>query len=59
MQDDMQAFCMSKDICLRKLLLQSFDYEKDVATKPLHNCCDVCEKDCDCRSCLELLVQCL
>ena len=59
MQDDMRAFCMSKDICLRKLLLQSFDYEKDVATKPLHNCCDVCEKDCDCPSCLELLIQCL
>ena len=59
MQDDMRAFCMSKDICLRKLLLQSFDYEKDVAIKPLHNCCDVCEKDCDCPSCLELLIQCL
>ena len=27
MQGDMRAFCMSKDICLRKLLLHSFDYE--------------------------------
>jgi len=59
MQDDMRTFCVSNNVCLRKLLLQSFDYEKDVATKPLHNCCNVCEKDCDCPICLELLIQCL
>ena len=59
MQDDMRVFCMSKDMCLRKLLLQSVDYEKEFAIKPLHNCCDVCQKDCDCPICPELLIQCL
>ena len=57
MQDDMRTFCMSEDVCLRKLLLQSFDYEKDDATKPLHNCCNVCEKECDCPICLEHRIQ--
>lgn len=57
MQDDMRAYCMSKDICLRKLLLQSLDYEQDTASKPQHNCCDVCEKVCDCFTCLELFIQ--
>ena len=36
MQDDMRAYCMSKDICLRKLLLESLDYEQDTVIKPQH-----------------------
>ncbi|XP_028403994.1 ATP-dependent DNA helicase Q-like SIM [Dendronephthya gigantea] len=55
MQDDMRAYCMSNNACLRNLLLKSLDYKQDVVFKPLHLCCGVCEKDCDCPMCLQLL----
>ena len=54
MEDDMREFCSSKDVCLRKLLLKSLDYEQDVTIKPLHVCCGVCEKQCECSSCSNL-----
>ena len=57
MQDDMRAFCMNSETCLRKLLLKSLDYQQDNLIKPLHVCCSVCEKQCKCRSCLQLLMK--
>ncbi|CAB4006584.1 Hypothetical predicted protein [Paramuricea clavata] len=57
MQDDMRAYCASNNTCLRKLLLKSLDYKQDIVFKPLHLCCGVCEKDCDCPMCLQLLME--
>ena len=57
MQDDMHNFCMSNNICLRKLLLKSLDYEQDAVHKPLHLCCGVCENLCECSRCLYLLME--
>lgn len=48
MQDDKGNFCLSNNICLRKLLLKSLDYEQDTVHKPLHLCCGVCESLCEC-----------
>ena len=52
MEDNMRNFCSSDEKCLRKLMLKSLDYEQDVVTKPLHLCCDVCERQCKCFTCL-------
>ena len=57
MQDDMRAFCMNNEACLRKLLLKSLDYQQETLVKPLHVCCSVCEKQCKCPSCLQLLME--
>ena len=57
MQDDMRDYCSSDKICLRKLLLKSLDYEQDEFVEPLHLCCGVCEKECNCSMCLQLLME--
>ena len=57
MQDDMRNFCLSNDMCLRKLLLKSLDYEQNTVHKPLHLCCGVCENLCECSRCLNLLME--
>ncbi|XP_028416395.1 putative ATP-dependent DNA helicase Q1 [Dendronephthya gigantea] len=56
MQDDMREFCASSDVCLRKLMLMSLDYEQDFYIKPLHLCCGSCKKHCKCSSCLQVLM---
>ena len=57
MQNDMRAFCLNKDMCLRKLLLKSLDYEQTVLVKPLHHCCSVCQRQCGCSMCLDDLLK--
>ena len=52
LQDDMRDFCSSSNTCLRKLMLKSLYYEQDILLKPLHLCCNVCEKDCTRFKCL-------
>ena len=36
MQDDMREYCISDDMCLRKLLLKSLDFKQDIIVTPLH-----------------------
>jgi ATP-dependent DNA helicase RecQ len=59
MQDDMREYCLSENVCLRRLLLKSLDFELDInnPVKQLHLCCDVCEKQCKCPTCLHILLQ--
>jgi superfamily II DNA helicase RecQ len=57
MQDDMRNFCSSDDKCLRKQLVESLDYTKKITIKPLHLCCDVCEKKCNCFECMHNLME--
>jgi ATP-dependent DNA helicase RecQ len=59
MQDDMREFCSSENLCLRRLLLKSLDFELDIhhSVKHLHLCCNVCEKQCKCPTCLSILFQ--
>ena len=51
MQDDMRNFCTNDKECLRKSLLNSLDYEQHIPVAPLHLCCSVCEKECECSVC--------
>jgi ATP-dependent DNA helicase RecQ len=57
MQDDMRQFCSNKDMCLRKLLLKSLDYEQTDLVRPLHHCCSVCQEQCSCSVCLDDLLR--
>ena len=52
MQDDMCEYCISNDMCLRKLLLKSLNFKQDIIITPLHNCCSVCKVQCECLECL-------
>ena len=52
MQDDMRIFCRSTDTCLRGLLLKSLDYNQTTPVEPLHLCCNICAKQCQCQQCL-------
>ena len=54
MEDNMRDFCASNEKCLRKLMLKSLDYEQDVVMNPPHLCCSVCERQCECFSCLHI-----
>ncbi|XP_077989243.1 uncharacterized protein LOC144443579 [Glandiceps talaboti] len=48
----MREYCKNdSDICLRKLLLNYFDFDKPETELPSHLCCSVCEKSCSCLSC--------
>ena len=53
MQEDMREFCLSENICLRRLLLKSLDVDLDGhnSVKQLHLCCNVCEEQCKCSMC--------
>jgi superfamily II DNA helicase RecQ len=53
MQDGMRNYCSNDNECLRKLLLNSLDYRQDTIIKPLHICCGICEKKCQCFTCLQ------
>ena len=44
MQDDMRTFCASEHVGLRKLLLESLDFDYSICKEPLHLCCGVCKK---------------
>ena len=57
MQDDMRNFCLNNEMCLRKLLLKSLDHEQDTVFEPLHDCCSVCQAQCECSLCLHLLME--
>ncbi|XP_028415623.1 mediator of RNA polymerase II transcription subunit 34-like [Dendronephthya gigantea] len=54
MQDDMRNLCNSNDTCLRRLLLQCFDYTQEIVVDPLHSCCSVCQAHCKCSMCFDL-----
>ena len=56
-EDSMRSYCSNKDLCLRSLLLKALDFEQDVCLKPLHWCCDICERQCDCADCLNKLME--
>ena len=51
MQNDMRKFCASEDVCLRKLLLDSLDFDYSFCKKTLHLCCSICKKQCKCPEC--------
>ena len=53
MQDDVRKFCASEHVCLRKLLLESLDFDYSICKKPLHLCCSVCKERCECPECLD------
>ena len=57
MQDDMCEYCKSNDMCLRKLLLKSLDFEQAIIVKPLHNCCSICKVQCKCLECLTNILE--
>ena len=56
MQDDMQEYCSSENLCLRRLLLKSLDFKLDAnnSVKHLHLGCNVCEEKCKCSMRLHL-----
>ena len=56
MQDEMQSFCLSTDICLRYQLLKALDVEHNSPTKLMHECCSVCMVKCTCTECLDILM---
>ena len=51
----MKAYCKSVDVCQRKLIFENFPgkYKK---VEPLHRCCDICTKKCDCGKCKEDII---
>ena len=51
----MKAYCKSVDVCRRKLIFENFPgkYKK---VEPLHRCCDICTKICDCGKCKEDII---
>ena len=57
MQDDMRQFCSSVDVCLRKLLLKSLDYQQELHIKPLHLCCGFCKEHCEFSTACNLLIE--
>ena len=57
MQNSMREFCHQNKECLRKELLKSLDYLYDEKKNPLHLCCSVCEKACECSECLQQLIE--
>lgn len=56
-QDDMRNFCLNTDKCLRKLLLNALNYDLGYKIDPLHECCNVCQTQCECASCLHVLME--
>ena len=53
---NMREFCHQDKKCLRKELLKSLDFIYNKEKNPLHLCCSVCEKACECSTCLEQLI---
>ena len=53
MQDLVRSYCRSEGVCLRVQLLQFFDVTGNApkSLRPLHDCCNVCEKLCSCSLC--------
>ena len=44
---NMWKFCASENVCLRKLLLNSLDFDDSFCKKKtLHLCCSICKKQC-------------
>ena len=51
MTDEIRMFCRMTS-CRREYICSYFGYEVDRTLSPAdHNCCDICEKDCNCVSC--------
>ncbi|CAG2245516.1 SFRS4_5_6 [Mytilus edulis] len=50
-QPEVREFCLLKT-CRRKFLSQYFETKVDLDSILKHNCCDVCEKECECDHCL-------
>ena len=52
--NSMKAYCVNTEICRRQLLMSEFTENKSELIDrptPLHLCCDVCEKTCNCDEC--------
>lgn len=51
--DNMRLYCGNTGFCRRKLLMRVFDNDATVdCPSSLHECCDVCEKECYCTECV-------
>ena len=38
MQDDMRSYCLNNDVCLRKILLKSLDYDQEILVNGFPKC---------------------
>ena len=56
MEDSMRSFCKN-DTCQQKELLTSHDFLSHDVVHPLHLCCSVCKKACECCECLKELME--
>ena len=53
MDDSMRSLCQNQDkICRGKLILNYFSFSVEQSGQPLHLCCDICKKRCECDVCL-------
>lgn len=50
--DSMKGYCGNDGYCRRKLLLTEFAPSASIeCPSPIHRCCDVCKRECDCEGC--------
>lgn len=50
--DPMKMYCGNTGFCRRKLLMRVFEGRDEITfSSPIHNCCDVCERECSCKAC--------
>eukprot|EP00111_Clytia_hemisphaerica_P014045 TCONS_00041332-protein len=45
----MKAYAKNSEVCRRKVLMAQYSTDSFQSFQPLHLCCDVCEKQCDCN----------
>ncbi len=51
-QDSMRGYCGNIGYCRRKFLMREFSPSSDIECPlPPHNCCDICERECNCEDC--------
>ena len=50
-EQPMQVYCMNSSICRRQLLMSEFTAETIERPSSLHECCDVCQRECRCEAC--------
>lgn len=53
MDDSMRNLCRNQDEkCRRKIILNYFNFSVEQSGQPLHLCCDICKKSCNCDVCI-------
>ncbi len=53
MDDSMRNLCRNQKLkCRREIILNYFNFSLERGGQPLHLCCDICKKKCECDICL-------